>query len=182
MGANEKGLKMADPAIALPPELADPLVDGDGSSDRVEAAGPGELSDSTLSRYFQEIAAHRVFDSEQEIAVAREFERREVDLWRVGFEGRCFAQEHGVPIYLQLGPEWTYTASHQGFGFPVFMDDTFWGLEYPAGYSHYENGLMTLRHFPGRTESPISLSARPPSSAWPSRARLPPGFGAIWTP
>ena len=72
-------------------------------------------------------------------------------MWRVGFEGKCSAQERCVPIYLQLGPEWKYTAKHQGFGFPVFMEDTFWGLEYPAGYNHYENGLMTLRHYPGRT-------------------------------
>jgi len=76
---------------------------------------------------------------------------REVDMWRVGFEGKCSAQERCVPVYLQLAPEWKYTAKHQGFGFPVFMEDTFWGLEYPAGYNHYENGLMTLRHYPGRT-------------------------------
>ena len=76
---------------------------------------------------------------------------REVDMWRVGLKGKCSFQERSVPIYLQLGPEWKYTAKHQGFGFPVFMEDTFWGLEYPAGYNHYENGLLTLRHYPGRT-------------------------------
>ncbi len=76
---------------------------------------------------------------------------REVDMWRVQFHGKCSAQEQCVPVYLQLGPEWKYTAKHKGFGFPVFMDDTFWGLEYPAGYNHYERGLMTLRHYPGRT-------------------------------
>jgi hypothetical protein len=25
------------------------------------------------------------------------------------------------------------------------------GLEYPASYNYYENGVMTLRHYPGRT-------------------------------
>jgi hypothetical protein len=76
---------------------------------------------------------------------------REVDMWRVGLEGECSFQECAVPIYLQLGPEWRFNDKHQGFGFPVFLEDTFWGLEYPAGYNHYEKGLMTLRHFPGRT-------------------------------
>jgi hypothetical protein len=76
---------------------------------------------------------------------------REVDMWRVGFQGKCSFQERCVPVYLQLGPEWKYTAKHQGFGFPVFMEDTFWGLEYPAGYNHYETGLLTFRHYPGRT-------------------------------
>ncbi len=85
-----------------------------------------------------------------ELQPTRPLALREVDMWRVGFAGQCSFQEQGVPLYLQLGPEWKYTAKHQGFGFPVFMDDTFWGLEYPAGYNHYENGLITLRHFPGR--------------------------------
>jgi hypothetical protein len=76
---------------------------------------------------------------------------REVDMWRVGLDGQCSFQERCVPVYLQLGPEWKYTAKHQGFGYPVFMEDTFWGLEYPAGLNHYENGLMTLQHYPGRT-------------------------------
>ena len=76
---------------------------------------------------------------------------REVDMWRVRFEGECAFQERGVPIYLQLGPEWKYAAKHQGFGFPVFLEDTFWGLEYPAGYDHFGQGTLTLRHYPGRT-------------------------------
>ena len=76
---------------------------------------------------------------------------REVDMWRVGLKGECSSQEQGVPVYLQLGPEWKYTAKHQGFGFPVFMEDSFWGLEYPAGYNHYDKGVMTLRQYPGRT-------------------------------
>lgn len=86
-----------------------------------------------------------------ELMPTRPLPLREVDMWRVGFDGKCSAQEQCVPVYLQLGPEWKYTSRHQGFGFPVFMDDTFWGLEYPAGYNHYEKGLMTLRHYPGRT-------------------------------
>lgn len=77
---------------------------------------------------------------------------RTVDMWRVGLEGKCAAQEQCMPICIQLaGPDWGHNANHQGFGFPVFLEDTFWGLEYPAGYNHYEAGTMTLRHFPGRT-------------------------------
>lgn len=76
---------------------------------------------------------------------------RDVDMWLIDLKGECIGQEQGVPVYLQLGPEWQFTTEHHGFGYPVFMEDTFWGLEYPSGYNHYENGRMTLRHFPGRT-------------------------------
>jgi len=86
-----------------------------------------------------------------ELAPTKPLPLRRVDMWLVRVNGKCSFQEQGVPLYLQLGPEWKYTAKHQGFGYPVFMEDTFWGLEYPAGYNHYENGLVTLRHYPGRT-------------------------------
>jgi len=41
-------------------------------------------------------------------------------------------------------------ASHQGFGEPVFLDDTFWGLEYPGAHNAYTNGSVRLTQFPGR--------------------------------
>lgn len=55
---------------------------------------------------------------------------RQVDVWLVGVEDKC---------------------SHQGFGEPVLMDDTFWGVEFPASENHYADGLVKLSHFPGRT-------------------------------
>jgi hypothetical protein len=47
-----------------------------------------------------------------ELSTADPLALRQVDVWRVGVEGVC---------------------AHQGFGEPVLLDDTFWGLEYPAG-------------------------------------------------
>lgn len=55
---------------------------------------------------------------------------RQVDAWLVGIEGK---------------------ASHQGFGEPVFLEDTFWGLECPSGHNAYANGVVKLTHYPGRT-------------------------------
>jgi hypothetical protein len=57
---------------------------------------------------------------------------RQVDVWLVGIEGKC---------------------SHQGFGSPVLLDDTFWGVEFPAAENHHADGLAKLTHFPGRTVS-----------------------------
>ncbi len=57
---------------------------------------------------------------------------RQVDVWLVGIDGKC---------------------SHQGFGSPVLLEDTFWGVEFPAAENHYADGLAKLSHFPGRTVS-----------------------------
>jgi len=65
-----------------------------------------------------------------EVSAAKPLPLRQVDAWLVGIEGTC---------------------SHQGFGEPVFLDDTFWGLEYPGGHDSYANGTLKLTHFPGRT-------------------------------
>jgi len=65
-----------------------------------------------------------------ELASARPLELRRVDAWLVGIEGK---------------------ASHQGFGEPVFLEDTFWGLEYPGGHNSCANGVVKLTHYPGRT-------------------------------
>ena len=54
---------------------------------------------------------------------------RQVDLWAVGVEGTC---------------------SHQGFGGPVLLDDTFWGVEFPAGQNQFAAGIVKLTQFPGR--------------------------------
>jgi len=55
---------------------------------------------------------------------------RRVDVWRVGVAGEC---------------------SHQGFGEPVFLEDTFWGLEFPAGHNACADGVVQLTQYPGRT-------------------------------
>ena len=55
---------------------------------------------------------------------------RQVDVWLAGLEGKC---------------------SHQGFGAPVLLDDTFWAVEFPAGHNQHADGVVRLSHFPGRT-------------------------------
>ncbi|MCR4411838.1 MAG: NPCBM/NEW2 domain-containing protein [Thermoguttaceae bacterium] len=65
-----------------------------------------------------------------EIAPAGPMPLRELAVWVVGIEGQC---------------------SHQGFGSPVLLDDTFWGVEFPAGHNRYESGTVRLIHHPGRT-------------------------------
>lgn len=55
---------------------------------------------------------------------------RRVDTWLVKIDGNC---------------------SHQGFGEPIFLDDTFWGLEYPAGRNSYTENTVKLTQFPGIT-------------------------------
>jgi len=40
------------------------------------------------------------------------------------------------------------------------MDDTFWGVEFPAGHNQCADGMVRLTHFPGRTaERLVSKSA-----------------------
>ena len=74
---------------------------------------------------------------------------RQVEVWRAGLQATCSAQEEGPPFYL-TGNVWK-AEDKKGFGLPVFLDDTFWGLECPTGYNRYEQGAVSLRHYPGRT-------------------------------
>jgi hypothetical protein len=55
---------------------------------------------------------------------------RQVEAWRAGIAGK---------------------AAYQGYGVPIFLDDTFWGLEFPGGRNVYDNGAVSLTHHPGRT-------------------------------
>lgn len=71
-----------------------------------------------------------------------------VEVWGVKVEGRCSFQETGPPSYLQDNV-WSVDGKH-GFGQPVFLEDTFWGLEFPAGDNHYGEGRISLQHRPGR--------------------------------
>ena len=72
------------------------------------------------------------------VSAAQPLAVRQVDVWSVGLAGEC---------------------SHQGFGEPVFLGDTFWGLEYPSGHNGFVaaptngQGVVTLTHYPGRTVS-----------------------------
>lgn len=73
---------------------------------------------------------------------------RTVEVWKLGIEGRCSSQETGPPEEM-LHNVWGVDRK-TGFGKPVFLEDTFWGLEYPAGYNHYASGYLSLSHQPGR--------------------------------
>lgn len=86
---------------------------------------------------------HLEFSPESPLAL------RQVDVWRVGLTGKCSAQESGPPEYMRENV-WGVDGK-KGFGQPVFLDNTFWGLEFPVGYNHYDGGKMTLSHFPGRS-------------------------------
>ena len=81
---------------------------------------------------------------------------REVEVWKVGLEGRCSHQETGPPEEM-LHNVWGVDRK-TGFGKPVFLEDTFWGLEFPAGYNHYACGYLTLSHLPGRKVAETFIS------------------------
>ena len=81
---------------------------------------------------------------------------RAVDVWKVGLEDRCSHQETGPPDEM-LHNVWGVDRK-TGFGKPVFLEDTFWGLEFPAGYNHYATGYLTLSHVPGRMVSDKFIS------------------------
>jgi hypothetical protein len=73
---------------------------------------------------------------------------RQVDVWNVGLKGRCSSQEAGPPEYMRYNV-WGVEGK-KGFGQPVLLEDTFWGLEFPAAYNQYAGGVVTLSHWPGR--------------------------------
>jgi hypothetical protein len=65
-----------------------------------------------------------------EVTAAKPLPLRQVDVWLAKLAATC---------------------THDGYGEPVFLDDTFWGLEYPGGHDGYEGGTVRLTQFPGRT-------------------------------
>jgi hypothetical protein len=67
-----------------------------------------------------------------EVTSDKRLSLRRVDVWLAGIQDGCL---------------------HQGFGEPVLLRDTFWGLEYPAGHNQYENGRVWLTQWPGRDVS-----------------------------
>ena len=75
-----------------------------------------------------------------ELSSAKPLALRKLDAWLVGLDGTC---------------------AHQGHGEPVFLDDTFWGLEFPGAHNRFADGLVGLTQYPGRTaaERFVSKSA-----------------------
>ncbi len=65
-----------------------------------------------------------------ELTAKKPLALRQVDVWLVGLDGK---------------------PSHQGFGEPVLLDDTFWGVEFPAGHNQLADGVVKLTQFPGCT-------------------------------
>lgn len=65
-----------------------------------------------------------------ELTTARPLGLRKVEVWRAKVGGKC---------------------SHQGYGEPVFLEDTFWGVEFPGAENRYTEGEVRLAHHPGRT-------------------------------
>ena len=84
---------------------------------------------------------------QMELVLAEPLAILQVDTWKLKFDGNCTFQEEGGPTYPHS--VWGFR-KNKGFGQPVFFEDSFWGLEYPAGYNTYKNSTLKLSHFPGR--------------------------------
>ncbi len=97
---------------------------------------------------------------------------RRVDAWVVRVPGICRSQEEGPPEELRMNV-WGID-DKSGFGKPVLMEDTFWGLEYPAGLNQHRDGRVTLTHRPGRTVSGLFQSKPAVVGVAPS------GETAVW--
>ncbi len=82
---------------------------------------------------------------------------RQVNVWELSFDGACSFQEIEPPQTVSAAFGFAGT---KGFGLPVFMEDSFWGIEYPAGYNQYHDGMLALTHFPGRTITSQFLSKK----------------------
>ncbi len=135
-----------------------PLQTGDFKVERVQTTGiPGGQRLSLTLRGGAGVVAviYELLDADSflrrhlEFTPAAPMRLRQVEVWRVGVEGHCLDQETSVPDEL-LQNVWGVDRK-TGFGKPVFLEDTFWGLEFPAGYNHYASGFLTLNHLPGRT-------------------------------
>ena len=80
----------------------------------------------------------------------------QVEIWNIGLKATCTSQEIGPPNYLRYNV-WSVD-DKKGFGQPVFLEDTFWGLEFPVGYNRYSHNRIVLTHFPGRTLTNLFIS------------------------
>jgi sugar phosphate isomerase/epimerase len=85
------------------------------------------------------------------VSVAITFELRDND----HFLRRRLEMTSNQPLPLRRVEAWIVglpgKAIHQGFGEPVFLEDTFWGLEFPAAENSYHDGAVHLVQHPGRT-------------------------------
>ena len=83
-----------------------------------------------------------------ELVTQNTLEIRQVDAWKLDRTGNCIYQEEEPPKYPH--PVWGF-GENKGFGLPVLFEDSFWGLEYPAGYNQYRHSTLSFTHFPGRS-------------------------------
>ncbi len=79
---------------------------------------------------------------------------------------------HGRPLLLRLDVEQLQLGGEPkvkgGLGKPIYLGSSFFGLEYPAGYQTFHDGIVELSHFPGRNLPPASSSAQPPLTSKPA--------------
>jgi len=92
---------------------------------RFENADPGARLDAVYELGNTDFFVRRRL----ELTAKRALDLRQVDVWLAGLDAKC---------------------SHQGFGEPVLLDDTFWGVEFPAGHNQFADGTVKLTQFPGR--------------------------------
>jgi len=118
-------------APLTPPDFTQQTIDRqqDGGVQRLRFQYKGNRPDLTLEVVY-ELGQNDFFARRWlELETKTPLDLRRVEVWAVEVSGQC---------------------SHQGFGEPVFLEDTFWGLEFPAGHNLYEHGKVKLIHYPGR--------------------------------
>ena len=124
------GIEGRNPLVAadfkLKSALDEPISQGRRLVLRFESANPGV----ELDVIYELGDGDHFLRRKLEASVKEPLALRQVDVWLAGLDAEC---------------------SHQGFGEPVFLDDTFWGLEFPGGHNHFTEGLVKLTQFPGRT-------------------------------
>jgi RNA polymerase primary sigma factor len=64
------------------PVVEAPVDEVEFTAPAADSEASGVKFESTLARYFREIGSHEVLDADEEVVMAAEFERREVDLWK----------------------------------------------------------------------------------------------------
>lgn len=154
---------------SLPVQADDFLIEGEGRAplraadfrfvrDSLEAMPGGRRlrllfdhpADGLTLEVIYELGDHDFFARRRlELATAKPLSVRQIEVWRAAVPATCRSQEEAPPFYLVGNvPK---IEDKKGFGLPLLLDDTFWGLECPTGYNRYEQGAVILRHCPGQT-------------------------------
>jgi len=137
----ERTLRVASDGFAIAVEGQAPLRPGDftAGEPRDEALRAGRRLTIPLESQARGVKLDIIYELDDadafirrriELTAPKPLAVRQTDVWLVGVEGTC---------------------THQGFGEPVFLDDTFWGLEYPGAHSRFANGTVRLTHYPHQT-------------------------------